>query len=95
MRVMPGVGAGVALLLMLWTEAALGQGKPACDAQGRAKTAETVAGQVIRLEPASSKVSVRESDGTVHEFQATRETLQGLKVGDQIEARLREAPKCP
>jgi hypothetical protein len=88
-----GVVAGLTLLVMVGTDTAMGQGKPACDAQGKAKTAEKVAGQVVKVEPA--KVSVRESDGTVHEFQATRETLQDLKVGDHIEARLREAPKCP
>jgi hypothetical protein len=31
----------------------------------------------------------------VHEFQASKETLQDFKVGDRIEANLREAPKCP
>ena len=95
MRMMLGVLAGVALLTMSWTDAARGQTKPACDAQGKAKTAEKVTGQVVRVEPAVNKIGVREADGTVHEFQATRETLQDLKVGDQIEARLREAPKCP
>jgi hypothetical protein len=42
-----------------------------------------------------NKLTVRQADGTVHEFQALPETLQGLKVGDRIEANLREAPKCP
>jgi hypothetical protein len=31
----------------------------------------------------------------VHEFLASPETIQGFKVGDRIEATLREAPKCP
>lgn len=95
MRAMLGAVAGVALLMMSLTGAAQGQTKPACDAQGRAKTAEKVTGQVVRVEPAVNKIGVREADGTVHEFQASRETLQDLKVGDQVEARLREAPKCP
>ncbi|HSL50109.1 MAG TPA: hypothetical protein VK878_13670 [Candidatus Deferrimicrobiaceae bacterium] len=95
MRVITSMAAGLAVFVLLSTGTALGQGKPGCDAQGKAKTAEQVAGQVVRLEPASNKVSVRESNGTVYEFQASQETLQGLKVGDHIEARLREAPKCP
>jgi len=37
---------------------------------------------------------VRQSDGTVHEFQASTETLQDLKVGGRVEAKLREAPNC-
>jgi hypothetical protein len=39
-------------------------------------------------------VTVREKDGTTHEFQANAETLKDMKPGDQIEAKLREAPKC-
>jgi hypothetical protein len=38
-------------------------------------------------------VTVRESNGTVHEFMASKETLQDLKVGGRV-AKLREAPKC-
>lgn len=46
--------------------------------------------------PASDQqVTVRQSDGTVHEFQASPEAVQGFKVGDRIEGNLREAPKCP
>ena len=59
------------------------------------KTAEKVEGQVVKTDPAQGKLTVREADGTVHEFQASKETLQDLKAGDRIEAKLREAPKCP
>ncbi len=58
------------------------------------KTPETVGGQVVKVERAQSKVTVRGSDGTVHELQASAETLHDLKVGDRLEAKLREAPKC-
>ena len=90
-----GVTAGLAVGLMLWTGTALAQGKPNCDAQGRMKTAEKVEGQVVKVDTAQGKVTVREADGTVHEFQASAETLKDLKVGDKLEAKLREAPKCP
>lgn len=56
---------------------------------------QKVEGQVVKVDLAQNKVTVREADGTVHEFQASRETLQDLKAGDRIEANLREAPKCP
>jgi len=95
MRLWSGVTAGLAVGLMLWTGSALAQGKPNCDAQGRMKTPEKVEGQVLKVETAQGKVTVREPDGTVHEFQASAETLKDLKVGDKLEARLREAPKCP
>ena len=94
MRIWPRVVAGLAVALMLWTGTALAQSKPACDPQGKVKTPEKVEGQVVKVEPAQDKVTVRGSDGTVHEFQASKETLQDLKVGDRIEAKLREAPKC-
>jgi aconitase B len=58
------------------------------------KTPETVAGQVTKVDAAQGKVTVRQSDGTVHEFQASPETLKDLKVGGRIEAKLREAPNC-
>jgi hypothetical protein len=80
---------------MLWTGSALAQGKPNCDAQGRMKTPEKVEGQVVKVDTAQGKVTVREPGGTVHEFQASAETLKDLKVGDKLEAKLREAPKCP
>jgi hypothetical protein len=89
------VAAGLAVTLVLWSGSASGQGKPACDPQGRVVTPQKVEGQVIKVDPAQKKLSVRQADGTVHEFEASPETLQNLKVGDRIEANLREAPKCP
>ncbi len=95
MRIGVRVAAGLAMGLLLWTGAALAQGKPGCDAQGKMKTPEKVEGQVVKVDQAQGKVTVREPGGTVHEFQASAETLKDLKVGDRIEAKLREAPKCP
>ena len=95
MRMWSRRAAGLAVaLIMLWTGTALGQNKPACSPQGTVKTPEKVGGQVVKVDPGQGKVTVREADGTVHEFQASAETLQDLKVGDRIEAKLREAPKC-
>ncbi len=38
--------------------------------------------------------AVAAADGKTHEFQASKETLQDLKVGDKIEASLRSLPNC-
>lgn len=79
---------------VLWAGTALGQSRPACDQQGKAKTPEKVEGEVTKIDTAQGRVTVRESDGTVHEFQASAEALQGMKVGGRVGAMLREAPKC-
>ncbi len=76
MRVYGRLAAGIAVVLMLLTGAVQGQGKPECDPQGRVKTRERVEGQVIKVDPAKGILTVRETDGTVHEFQASKETLQ-------------------
>ena len=54
---------------------------------------EAVAGQVTKIDPTQSRVTVRASDGTVNEFGASKETLQDLKVGDRIEAKRRPESK--
>jgi len=89
----PSVGM-VAMALMLWTTTALGQTRPGCDPQAKMSTPETVEGEVIKIDAAQDRVTVRESNGTVHEFMASKETLQDLKVGGRIEAKLREVPTC-
>ena len=71
---------------------AAGQPKSAdCD---KARAPEKVEGQVVRVDLNAGKLTVKEKNGTTHEFQATREMLQNMKPGDQIEAKLREVPKC-
>jgi hypothetical protein len=94
MNLRVGLSVGLAVGLTLWTATALAQGKPACDERGKVKTVEKVEGEVTKIDIAQGKVTVREADGKLHEFQASPETLQDLKVGGHIEARLREAPKC-
>lgn len=89
------VAVGLGLTVVLGSGAAFAQAKPGCDAQGRAVTPQKVEGQVVKVDAAQNKVTVRQADGTTHEFQASPEAIQGFKVGDRIEATLREAPKCP
>ncbi|HEX5531755.1 MAG TPA: hypothetical protein VFZ82_19450 [Methylomirabilota bacterium] len=87
------VAMGIVLAVPLWAGFAAGQSKPSCD-QMKASAPQKVEGKVVRVDQAQGKVAVTASDGKTHEFQASKETLQDLKVGDNIEAKLRELPKC-
>ena len=89
------VAAAMAVGVLLWTGSALAQGKPACTPQGKVQTPQKVVGQVVKVDAGLDKLTVREDDGTVHEFQVSKEVLRDFKAGDRIEAMLREAPKCP
>src|SRR6266851_8551436 len=77
------------MLLVLGSGNALGQGKPTCTPQGKVQTAQKVVGQVVKVDAGLDKLTVREDDGTVHEFQASKEALREFKAGDRIEAMLR------
>jgi aconitase B len=84
--------AVVVTTAMLWSGAALAEVKLTnCDP---VRFPPKVEGQVVKVNVEEGKVTVRTSDGTVHEFQASKETLQALKAGDRIEAKLRNAPNC-
>jgi hypothetical protein len=81
------MSAGLATGLLLWTGTAVAQQAPAGD---KAKTPDKIEGQVVKIDESQGKVTIRASDGTTHEFQASPETLKDLKVGDRLEARLRK-----
>jgi hypothetical protein len=59
-------------------------------AEDKRDTPDRVGGQVTKVDPARNRVTVRDGDGTDREFEASKETLQYLKVGDRIEAKRRE-----
>ena len=67
---------------LLATGLALGQPKAECK-NNRAQTPEKVEGQVMAVDQNAGRITVREKNGTTHEFQANRETLQDMKPGDQ------------
>ena len=78
--------------LMLSGGFALGQDRPAdCPKPG---APEMIEGQVIQADMNQGRLTLRASDGSMHEFQASRETIEGYKVGDPIKARLRKDPRC-
>ena len=83
--------AGVAGGLMIWSGTALGQDKPDCSKAGRP---ENIEGQVIKVDMGQERITMRAANGTMHEFQASKETLQDYKVGDSIKAKLRPDPRC-
>ncbi len=91
MRICSRLVAGVAFFLLVSAGTAMGQDKTPCN---KAKPPETVQGHVAKVDMDKGIVIVRESDGTMQEFHASKETLQDFKVGDPIKAKLREAPKC-
>jgi NADPH-dependent 2,4-dienoyl-CoA reductase/sulfur reductase-like enzyme len=62
-------------------------------AEDRRNTPDTVGGQVTEIDPARNRVTMRDGDGTVREFEASKETLEDLKVGDRIEAKRRQDSK--
>jgi hypothetical protein len=64
---------------------------PARLATAAEEASETVAGEVTKIDLERSRVTIRSSDGSVHEFEASAETLKDLKIGDYIEARRRAA----
>lgn len=53
---------------------------------------EMIEGQVTQVDVGQGKLTIRATDGSIHEFEASRETLEGYKVGDPIKAKLRTAP---
>jgi hypothetical protein len=78
---------GLALALTV----ALGQGIVAAPRAATAteQASEIVAGLVTKIDHDRSRVTVRSSDGELHEFEASAETLKDLSVGDRIEAKRR------
>jgi hypothetical protein len=83
-----------ALAVTAILSAGLAFGQQPSKADCKAGAPQKVEGQVVRIDPASNRVTIRDKSGTTHEFQATKDTTKDMKPGDQVEARLREAPKC-
>jgi len=92
MRSWRGMTAVVVATAVLWSSTALVQTALAgCDSAQRPPKIE---GQVVKVDMEHGKLTVRATDGTTHEFQASKETLQDFKAGDRIEAKLRKTTPC-
>ena len=84
--------AVVVATAVLWSSTVLVQTALAgCDSE---RIPPKIEGQVVKVDMEHGKVTVRTTDGTTHEFQASKETLQDFKVGNRIEAKLRKTPPC-
>jgi hypothetical protein len=71
--------------------------QPSASARGNATTArppapEKINGKVEKVDPASGMITVRNTDGTEHQFKGDAETLRQYKQGDNIELTLRQQP---
>jgi len=87
------LSAGLAAAIMLWSGIALGQGTPTgCGKKG---APEKVEGEVVSIDADKGKLTLRAADGSTHEFEASKETLQDYKLGDRIAAKLRLTKECP
>lgn len=94
MRIRRAALAGLLAASVLWSGTAMGQTKPACDQQAKASTPEKIGGLVVSIDHTAGKVTIREADGKNYEFHADKATLENLKIGDRLEAKLRAAPAC-
>jgi predicted outer membrane protein len=68
---------------------ALSLAQAASGADANPKNNEIVAGEVTTIDPAHNRITVRSADGKLYEFEASKQTLADLKVGDRIEAKKR------
>ncbi len=84
------VFAAVLSVALMVTGAAFAQA-PKADCP---KGAERVEGQVVKVDAAQNKVTIRGTDGATHEFQASKETIQDIKLGETLKAKLRVPEHC-
>ena len=92
MKTLTQLGAAFVAPILLWSGTAFGQATPPPPNPPAppASTPKTVEGQVVKIDRTKGMVTIRANDGTTHKFQASAETLQTLKEGDRIEAKLRQ-----
>jgi hypothetical protein len=91
MKTVTWLATVAAVSVLVGAAPVMAQTKPGCDP---AKTPAKVEGQVVKVDSRQNTVTVRDADGTTHEFQASKETIKDFKVGDRIEANLRSVPSC-
>ena len=80
---------------------ALAKGKANCqpsasprgDASGhKAAAPEKIDGQVTGIDQSTGMITVRNNDGTTHQFKGDTETLREYKVGDNVQLTRRAQP---
>lgn len=79
--------------LMVSSGAALGVDKPVpCYKADVAP--DTMEGQVAKVDADRGRLTLRATDGRMHEFQVSQETLAEYKVGDTMKAKLKAGQRC-
>ena len=78
----------LAVLMLGFALASFGVISPRA-ANAAEESPDTIAGEVTKIDRERGLVTVRSSDDELHEFEASPETLAGLKVGDRIEMKRR------
>ena len=58
----------------------------------KAKAPEKIDGQVVKVDHKNGMITVRNNDGTMHEFKGDAETLREYKKGDKVQLTLRSEP---
>ena len=58
----------------------------------KAKAPEKIDGQVIKVDRKAGMITVRNNDGTIHEFKGDDQTLREYKKGDKVQLTLRSEP---
>ena len=66
---------------------------PRGDASGhKAAAPEKIDGQVTAVDQSTGMITVRNNDGTTHQFKGDAETLREYKPGDNVQLTLRAQP---
>ena len=95
MKMLRALSASVVTASLLWGGGALGQTPTdICRAHEKAKASapKKVEGTIMKVDVAEGTLTIQETNGKIHEFRASPDALQDMKVGDHIEANLR--PTC-
>jgi hypothetical protein len=79
-----------ALAFAVWAGPASAQDAQALATERGTNPKQTVEGVVTRIDPQHNRVTIRDPSGGNYEFDASPDTINGMKVGDKIEARRRD-----
>jgi hypothetical protein len=91
MRITTWLATALAAGVLVTGRPVVAETKPDCVP---AQTPTVVEGQVVKVDTSRNTVTVRGTDGTTHELQASRAAIEDFKVGDRIEANLRPGGPC-
>src|SRR5262245_14609392 len=66
---------------------------PRSDASAlKAKAPEKIDGEVVKVDHKAGMITVRNNDGSIHEFRGDDQTLRDYKKGDKVQLTLRSEP---